>query len=102
MKETKRSRPTYTNEFKEQAIAKCLKSGVTKTSQELGVSTASLRKWIKKEETGTSSTENSKKFEELEKENRRLRKELSYVNEINEILKKSTAIFSKKVMDDLK
>ncbi len=38
--------------------------------------------------------ENKKSYRELEKENKRLKKELGWMEEINTVLKKSTAIFS--------
>jgi len=46
--EKKRTRPTYTPEFKAQAVAKCLEIGISRTSEELGVSHASLKNWMDK------------------------------------------------------
>ena len=94
--ETKSKKKTYTKEFKIQAVERCKKEGLKKTSEELGISTASLSKWRKLFDP-SSSPSNSKdmpSYEEILKENKRLKKELSYVEEINDILKKSTAIFS--------
>ena len=93
MTEKKRKRPTYSAEFKAEAIRKCRESSMNQTSKDLGVSVATLRNWLGKAETGP--TEKGKpSYEDLEKKVQRLEKELGYVNEINSILKKSTAIFS--------
>lgn len=100
MNKKKHSRPKYSKEFKEQAIAKCLEIGINKTSKELGVTYVTLKKWVEKAEQ--NPTDKSKpSYEDLEKEVRRLKKEIGYINEINTILKKSTAIFSAKEMDDI-
>ena len=97
----KKKRPTYSAEFKAEAIRKCRESNVNQTSKELGVSAATLRIWISKADRGP--TEKGKpSYEELEKQVRKLKKELGYVIEINEILKKSTAIFSSSQLGDSK
>ena len=98
MLEKKRTRPTYSAEFKAQAVAKCLEIGVAKTSEELGVCGATLRVWKSKESRSDLKPPGKPSYGDLEKENQRLKKELGYVNEINDILKKSTAIFSSKVL----
>ena len=58
----------------------------------------------RKEFSGKTATspENKPTYEELEKEVRQLKKELGYVEEINRVLKKSTAIFSNKEMGGLR
>ncbi|MEC7275794.1 MAG: transposase [Bdellovibrionota bacterium] len=94
--ETKSKKKTYTKELKNQAVERCKTEGLKKTSEDLGISPASLSNW-KKLFNPSSSPSKSKEmpcYEELLKENKRLKKELSYVEEINDILKKSTAIFS--------
>ncbi len=101
MSEKKRSRVDYNSEFKAEAVAKCLNSSVSQTSRELGVTTTTLRNWIQKLEHGENQLSSKKTYEELESENRRLKKEIGYINEINKILKKSTAIFSSKEMGGL-
>ena len=100
MIQKKRTRPTYSQEFKDQAVAKYLELGLTKTCKELGISAGSLRKWIDKSNYASPTSEKPS-YEDLEAENRRLKKELGYVSEINNILKKSTAIFSSKEMDGI-
>lgn len=97
MSEKKRTRQSYSAEFKEEAVRKCRESNANRVSKELGISVATLRNWLIRSESGP--TENGKpSYEDLERENQRLRKELGYVNEINDILKKSTAIFSSSQM----
>lgn len=93
MLEKKKRRTSYSPEFKEEAVAKCKELGFSRTSRELGVSPITLRNWTLKRETSSSQV-GKPSYDDLEKENRKLRKELGYVTEINEVLKKSTAIFS--------
>lgn len=86
----------YSNEFKQEAVARSKTIGIAKTCEELGVSKAALSRWRKEFTDGQLVKSKDKpSYEELEKENRRLKKELGYVEEINRVLKKSTAIFSK-------
>lgn len=99
--EKSRKRPTYTTEFRTEAVAKCLDIGIKRTSEDLGVSAATLRTWVSKGEQSTS-TESKLSYEELERENQKLKREIGYVNEINRILKKSTAIFSSVEMGGLR
>lgn len=98
---TKKINPSYSNEFKESAIAKCLEIGIPETSRQLGVARSTLHTWKK---TLKPASQNSSKpsYEDLEKENRRLKKEIGYIAEINEVLKKSTAIFCKDQMENLR
>lgn len=84
----------YSSEFKAEAVAKCLKIGASKASIELGVSKSTLHGWMTKAREVPQSSGEKPSYEELELEVQRLRREVGYVNEINRILKKSTAIFS--------
>ena len=103
MYEKKRERRFYTREFKREAVERSKKIGVTKTKDELGISPSALTRWRKEfSEDKTSNTKNKPTYQELEKEVLRLKRELVYVEEINGVLKKSTAIFSRKEMGDLK
>ena len=86
----KRVRPTYSTEFKAEAVAKCLEVGACQTSKELGIPYVTLRNWVTKAGQGLISAEDKPSYEDLERENNRLKKELGYVNEINKVLKKST------------
>lgn len=54
----------------------------------------SIRNWKKKLSPEESKSTKDRSYSDLEKEVRRLKKELGYMKEINKVLKKSTAIFS--------
>lgn len=90
----KRIKRTFTEEFKLEAIALGKKIGNMKAARDLGIHESQIRQWKKKLDTSPESL-NKKSYEELEKEVRKLSKEIGYLKEINEVLKKSTAIFSK-------
>jgi len=94
--ESKSKKKSYSKEFKIQAVERCKLVGIQKASEELGVCKASLSNWKNQLDPSKSDKKSSTElsYQELLKENIRLKKELSYVEEINDILKKSTAIFS--------
>jgi transposase len=94
----------YTKEFKLQAIKLAEKVGASKAAAELGVAPKSISDWIKKfkPESQEEVMASGKSVQVLEAENRRLRKENEYLNTINDVLKKSTAIFSKDQIKGLK
>lgn len=99
----KRKRNFYTPEFKREAVERSKAIGVTKTKDELGISLAALTRWRKEFSENPSKLETNKpSYEELEKEVRRLKKENGYIEEINRVLKKSTAIFSRHEMGGIK
>lgn len=102
MTEKKRTRPAYSAEFKAEALAKCSEIGVNRTSKELGVSAVTLKSWSFKANGEGHMLNGKPSYQDLEKENRKLKKELGYVNEINKVLKKSTAIFSSSEMGGLR
>ena len=103
MERKKRERRFYTTEFKKEAVERSRQIGFTKTKDELGISPSALTRWRKQfSENNTSNPKNKPTYQELEKEVQRLKKELVYVDEINRVLKKSTAIFSSKEMEDSK
>ena len=101
MTERRRTKPTYSPEFKTAAIAKCSEIGINPTSRELGVSPGSLKNWIQQSK-GESLDSGKPSYQDLERENQRLRREIGYVTEINKVLKKSTAIFSSNEIGGLK
>src|SRR5689334_9666149 len=92
--EKTRTRSTYSPEFKAEAVAKCLNIGVNATSKELGIPPVTLRSWMPKDNCAVQSPGEKPSYEELEQEVQKLRREVGYINEINRVLKKSTAIFS--------
>ena len=101
MSEKPKKRPNYSSEFKAAAVAKCLEIGVNATSRELGVSYVTLRNWVSTSESAPTSGAKPT-YDQLEKENRKLRREIGYINAINRVLKKGTAIFSASEMGGFK
>ena len=90
MSEKSRNRYSYSAEFKSEAVSKCKEIGVGPTSEELGVSRPTLKNWMISHELNNRSTDAGKpSYDELEKELKRLRKELGYMSEINRVLKKA-------------
>lgn len=86
---------SYTEEFKREAVSRAQAVGTTKACEELGISRSIIYSWKAKYSTGLELTKVDRpSYEELQKENRKLKKELGYMEEINKVLKKSTAIFS--------
>jgi transposase-like protein len=88
-------RNSYTEEFKREAVARAAAVGPTKACEELGIVSSLIHTWKRKYSSETPLKSSSKpSYEELEKEVKKLKKELGYMDEINKVLKKSTAIFS--------
>ena len=102
----------YTPEFREETAKYVIESGKTATSvaEEIGVGKGTVCSWVKEyrrknglpsysEEKGIHDlrpkdlSEESQRIRDLEKENRRLRKELLNEQEKVEILKKTLHIF---------
>ena len=83
----------YDEEFKAHAVKMVVEKGrsVSTVAKELGVSSPAIRRWVKLSTQGEDST--AKRLAELERENRKLKKELSDTKETVEVLKKSVAIF---------
>ena len=95
------SRKRYTKEFKLEAIKLVESIGIAKASSELGVTPKSLRTWAESESSILTSKSNPKdKVAELEAELRKVKKENRNLKQINDVLKKSTAIFSKDQLGD--
>lgn len=90
----------YTKEFKVEAVELAKKIGTAKASEELGVTRKSIQNWIKGKGSGNSTNSTASNISDLETEVRRLKKENRNLKIINEVLKKSTAIFSKDQIGD--
>lgn len=88
-----RKKPTYSAEFKSEAIALVLKQGysIGKASTNLGISESALRKWVVKAQDLGLDPKNS---EPLEKELRELKRELDRTRQERDILKKAIAYFA--------
>lgn len=104
-------RPTYTEEFRQDAVAllKRTDRSFKQVSEDLGVSTWSLRQWYKDSEVPKKSRKQRKaeaakfhgeetpehKLARLERENAALQKENDALRMDREILKKAAAFFAK-------
>lgn len=94
MKEEKRTKRKYSQEFKDDAVKLVAELGsVNKAAQRLGVTNQSLSNWAKKAESEKYSTRDEL-VEALQSEVKQLRKERDEARKINEVLKKATAFFS--------
>ena len=99
----RRKRRIFTEEFKREAVELVEKIGISKAEKELDIGNSTLRGWKRKYHGPDSQDASGKKsYSDLEKEIRRLSKENGYLKEINNVLKKSTAIFSNDQMGGLK
>ena len=83
----------YTDEFRRDAVRIVISSGLTRpqVSSDLGVGLSTLNKWVQKHQHDDLM---SGPHEEVEKENKRLRKEVRLLREEREILKKAAIFFA--------
>jgi len=86
----------YSEEFRSAAVALVQEKGRTpkQVSEELGVHEKSVKDWIQRQHNKQRSE--YVRIQELEREVRQLKKELSVAEESVEILKKTAAILSKR------
>lgn len=89
-------RKRYTKEFREEAVKQITERGysVCDVSKRLGVSTKSLYVWLRTSGNSKQSR-HPDEFEQMRKENARLKNELKRVEEERDILKKAAAYFAK-------
>jgi len=89
-------RGSYTNEFKAQTVSLVVDKGrsIPKLAKELGVTTTTIRSWVKEHQNMQKGE--YQRVQELERENKSLRKELAESQEIVEILKKTAVILGKR------
>lgn len=89
------TRPAYPSEFKAEAVRLYRNSGrsLKEIAGDLGVSTNSLRVWVRREET--DEPQPGKLGEHDIEELKRLRREVRILREEREILRKATAFFAK-------
>ena len=94
MKEEKRTKRKYSQEFKDDAVKLVTELGsINKAAQRLGVSNQSLSQWVKKADDEKYSSRDER-VAAMEIELRQLRKERDEYKKTVEILKKATAFFS--------
>jgi len=95
--QSKRKRPTYSDEFKRDAVRLVVEEGysIKAASQAVGVCEASLRSWHAKLAPAPEPCGDGATVDELKADNARLRKQLKRAELEREILKKATAYFAK-------
>ncbi len=104
-KSSKRKKRSFSLEFKQEAVELANKIGNSQAARDLELNESSIRNWRKKLDSGYQAPQNEiklKSYSELEKELKKLQKECKYLKQINNVLKKSTAIFSYDHMGDLR
>jgi transposase-like protein len=95
-----RSKASYTEEYRQQALELWRKSGrsAAKVAAELGIRPSLLYKWStdarQAGEAPSQAARGARSLEQLEAENRRLREENAKLLEQREVLKKSLGILS--------
>ena len=95
-----RSKASYTEEYRQQALELWRKSGrsAAKVAAELGIRPSLLYKWStdarQAGEAPSQAARSARSLEQLEAENRRLREENAKLLEQREVLKKSLGILS--------
>jgi len=90
--------PTFTAEFKHQAVQLAQTSGKPKAqiARELGISDSALYSWCKQSANHGSDAFPGKGHQmPLEEENHQLKRELERVRQERDILKKAVSIFSR-------
>ncbi len=87
----------FAPEFIENAVKLVTVEGYSKiaAAKAVNVPISTLRQWCKKHAAKSGEAGNKPTFEELEAENRQLRKQLRQAELEREILKKATAYFAK-------
>ena len=92
----KRNRRKYSPEFKAEAVALVLESGLTQAqaSRDLGISESVLGRWVHDARAVAAGGPTPAERDEL----RRLRRELEIVKKERDILRKAAAFFAKEIL----
>ena len=90
-----RTRPPYPQEFREEAVrlARSSDRPISEVAREIGVSSESLRKWVKHTEIDAGEQEGL--TTEEQEELRRLRREVKTLRQERDFLKKAAAFFAR-------
>lgn len=92
-----KTQPTYTKEFKQQAVQLFQTSRKSKTqiARDLGISDSALSKWCKEfGERGEEAFPGKGHQTAIEEENRKLKREIEILRQERDILKKAVSIFA--------
>jgi len=86
----------YTQEFRDEAVRLVIDDGISQAqvARNLGINGWTLRDWVRAKRKSLPNA-GVVRYETLEEENRRLRRELSIAQQEREILKKAAAYFAK-------
>ncbi len=94
----KRDRQNYTKEFRDDAVKLVIEKGYNRTEvgRRLGINHSNVSRWVREYRNfQENSTQGGLSPNEIEAENRRLRKENKRLLMEREILKKAAAFFAK-------
>jgi len=93
----KKKRPTYTSEYKAEAVKLALSSdkSVSETARDIGISETALRRWIAQTEIDEGNNPSGPLTTAERKELARLRRELRQVTMERDFLKKAAAFFAR-------
>ena len=96
-KSRKRTRRRFTEQFKRESVNLVVVEGYSfkRAAEAVGVSSRSLREWHEKFAPPPEACGDDATIDQLQAENRRLRKQLRQAEMEREILKKATAYFAK-------
>ena len=92
-----KTQPTYSKEFKQQAVTLFKTSGKAKShiARDLGISDSALNKWCKEfEEQGQEAFPGKGHQTTIEEEMRKLKRENEILRQERDILKKAVSIFA--------
>lgn len=87
---SKVKRQRYSAEFKQQALLRAVKDGVSMVARDLGLPTSQLYAWRAKQQGAGAESERM-----AQAENARLKRELARLEQENSFLKKAAAYFAK-------
>jgi transposase len=93
-----RTRRSFTDEFKREAVKLCKQPGATATdiARDLGIQTSVLRRWVNQERGGVLDLRPNRPLRsEVATEVERLQRELRRVTTERDILKKALGYFAK-------
>ena len=84
---TSKKRQQFSSEFRAEAIKLASEVGIPKAAKELGILENNIRRWKHQAEKKPTSRAGEPSYQDLQKEVKRLRREMEYMGKINEVLK---------------